>query len=222
MNMLNVFRKKPEPILRHTPVKMHTCSSLLLCNYITCQVDGVLDSLVIQGEASEMDKALAWQHINEEFYDLSANKQATYELTLCAELEALNYKIIVIQNTTDILKQYRVDELVDILHKMGFRFPFNHNDEAQYHKDLKRVLSRAKSLIVEYNDKAAQLEKISGTRKDNGPIDRTYYDKVLAVLSKFNGYEIDEKRITVSRYISILNVYITHCEQLNAQSHARR
>lgn len=200
-------------------MKLHTsCTTLLLSDYIICQVDKDLSPLIIEGEPTEQELKDAWQVITHEFFDLSESKQNNYELTLCAEMEALNYKIIAIQQSVEVLRKYRCDELVALLQKLGYRFPFNANKEDEYLKDLGRVLSRAKTLVLQYNDKKAQLDNIS---KEKAPgeteVSRSYYDKILAILSKHSGYHVDESKTTVSRYAAILNMYIAYCEQLNAQ-----
>lgn len=221
MNIASILRKKKEiPVV---PVKLHTsCDTLLLADYIKCQIDNNLDALVIEGNPTEAEKLRAWTYITEQYYDLSADKQANYELKLCAEIESLNFKIVAIQEAVEIMRKYRNADLVDMLHKLGFRFPFNHKNEKEYEKDLQRVLSRAKTFVVEVNDRTAQLEKLNEGKAPGQTVTRAYYDNALATLSKFNSYEINENNITVSRYIAILNVYVAHCEHLNTQAHARR
>lgn len=199
-------------------MKLHTsCSTLLLSDFITCQIDKDLSVLTIEGEPTPNDLKAAWFSISQEFFDLSENKQANYELTLVAEIEVINFKIITIQQCVEILEKYECKELIDILQSFGYLFPFDSDEKETYQNDLKKVLILAKALILQLNDKQAQLDIIN---KSNGPAvetTRQYYDKTLSVLSKFMAHQIDETKITVARYAAILNLYISHYEHLNAQ-----
>lgn len=198
-------------------MKLHTsCSTLPLSVYIRCQIYGDLTGLIIEGDPTATQLQETWKAVCQEFFDLSEDKQADYELTLLKQIEELNIRIITTQQCVEILQKYRCDELVEILQKMGYRFPFNLDNEKQYLGDLKRVLSRAKALVIELNEKQGQLAIINKTKGSSAEVTIKYYDKVLAILSQFMKYNVDENIITVSRYAAILNMYIAHCQRLNA------
>jgi hypothetical protein len=197
-------------------MKLHTsCDTLLLSDFITCQCDKVLDSLVIEGTPTEEEKQAAWELITQEYYSQSNQKTNSMQIELCADIDKIKYKLIVIQECIDVLSRYRIDDLVQILHKHGYRLPFNHNDPESYFKDLKTVADRSKSLLVLLNDKVAQLGILENAESGQEPISRKYYNHTLAILSKFGGYAIEEGKITVGRYIGIVNHYVEYCEALN-------
>lgn len=197
-------------------MKVHnSCTTLPLAIYIRCQLGGDLKELTIEGEPTTEELKTAWQAITQEFFDLSEDKQANYELGLLTQIEILNIKIITIQQSVEILKKYRCDELVDILHKLGYRFPFNIDNEKEYLNDLKRVIDRAKILVIQLKDKQAELAVIAKNKDSSEKVGAKYYDKILSILSQYMKHHIDEYKTTVSRYAAMLNMYIAHNEQLN-------
>ncbi len=198
-------------------MKIHTsCSTLLLSDYIACQVSGDLTRLIIEGMPTPEQLQQAWQQICQEFFDLSEDKQASFELTLLKDIETLNLKIIIIQQSVELLQGYEIPQLIEILRKMGFNFPFDSDNETKYLADLKRVLSRAKVFVLELNEKQSQLALISKSKESSQEVSIKYYDKILAILSQHMKYNIDETKITVGRYAAALNLYIAHCERLNS------
>jgi hypothetical protein len=200
-------------------MKLHdSCSTLLLSAYIQCQVTGDLSSLIIEGEPTKEQLQDAWRNICREFFDLSEDKQVSYEVNLLAQIEELNIKIITIQQIVEVLQGYEIPQLIEILRSFGYNFPFNCDNEEQYLADLKRVLNRAKKLVIELNEKQSQLNTIQKSKEPSQEVTIKYYDKILAILSQHMKYHMDENVITVSRYAAALNLYIAHCERLNAST----
>lgn len=190
---------------------------LPLIRFIRCMCDDDYSPLIIEGEASSDQLLEMWQQIYEEYLDMTGAHRNNYALTLTAEINELFFRHVSIVEGVNILRKHRFDDLVAMMHKSGYRFPFNPLDPAKYQQDLDRVINRAKTLLVDIENKQAQLKALR--KGDDGEkISRLYFDKLLAMLSKFQGYRIDKEVTTVSEYVSILNLYIQHCDQLKAQN----
>jgi hypothetical protein len=157
--------------------------------------------------------------IYDEYLDLTSKNGGNEFLFLLNEYEALFYKHTVVEKSVEILKWYHNDELVKILRKHGYNFPFNHEDTERYLKDLDRVMTRSKKLLLDMKVRKEQLDAIQQANA-GAKIDRNYFDTILVTLSKFSQYHIDEEKTTVGRYVNLLNLYITNCRQLTAKANA--
>jgi hypothetical protein len=178
--------------------------------------DSDYTALVIEGSAEADHLAEAWQKIHQEYIALLGNSQDNYLLTLMMEVNRLYFRHLSITEAVKLLRAHRFDELVMMLKKEGFNYPFNPNDPEEYRKDLNKVTNRAKSLLVELEQKKKQLELLQ-QNQSTGKIDREYFDKILITLSQHMGFKLEKDKTTVTEYIYTLKDYISHCERLKAK-----
>jgi len=176
--------------------------------------DNDLKQLVIEGEHTEDELSEGWQVVYQEYIDLSGTTATDYQSALTAEITLLFFKHTTITEAVELSRKYRFDEIIELLHKEGYNFPFNHNDPEAYHKDLDRVLNRAKSLLIQREQKEAQLAKMQEGKKDE-KITRIYFDNQLNALSIHYKHHINEHEITVSRFVGLLNQFYNDCEKLD-------
>jgi len=191
-----------------------TCSDLPLIRFIRCVCDSDLKQLVIEGEVSPEELIDGWQSIYQEYIELSGAAGNDYQLKLTAEISQLFIKYTTITEAVELSRKYRYDDIIKMLKSEGYNFQFNHNDPESYHKDLDRVLSRAKSLLVQKEQKEGQLAKMQEGQKGE-KITRAYFDNRLNALSIHYKHHINEHEITVSRYVGLLNQYYKDCEKLD-------
>lgn len=195
-----------------------TCSDLPLIRFIRCICDNDLQQLVIEGEATEDELVDGWQVLYQEYIELSGNTATDYQATLTSEIAQLFYKYTSITEAVELSRKYRYDEIILMLKKEGYNFQFNHNDPVSYHKDLDRVLNRAKSLLVQKEQKEAQLAKLQEGQQGE-KISRIHFDNRLNALSIHYKHHINEHDISVGRYVGLLNQYFKDCEKVD--QHAR-
>lgn len=174
-------------------------------------VDGDLTALVKEGESDDVSLHAHWVIINQQYVDLAGDTLNKAAISLELEVEALAHRITSIYEALEILRTYRVDELVELLQKEGYRFQFNSDDLVSYYKDLSRVSTRAKTLIVELETKTAQLARQHDS-KGGEKIARDHFESWLVVLSKFMGHNLNPDELTVARYATIMKHYNSHCE----------
>lgn len=198
-------------------LKLYTaCYDLPMSEFIRCMCDSDYTALVIEGSAEADHLAEAWQKIHQEYIALLGNSQDNYLLTLMMEVNRLYFRHLSITEAVKLLRAHRFDELVMMLKKEGFNYPFNPNDPEEYRKDLNKVTNRAKSLLVELEQKKKQLELLQ-QNQSTGKIDREYFDKILITLSQHMGFKLEKDKTTVTEYIYTLKDYISHCERLKAK-----
>lgn len=189
------------------------CNEFPLSRFITCLCDNDYSVMLIDGEATEEELQQAWAKIYDEYLDLTSKNNNNEFLFLWNEYESLFYKHTVIEQCVELLKWWHDENLVGILKQHGYNFPFNPEDTERYWKDLERVVTRSKKLLLDMKVRKEQLDAIQSA-SSGAKIDRNYFDTILVVLSKFSQYHIDEEKTTVGRYVNMLNLYITHCRQL--------
>lgn len=195
----------------------NSCYDLPLSRFIKCICDEDYLALIIEGEATPEALSEVWAKIYQEYIDLMGNTSNDYMLTLMMEVNRLYFRHESIVRAVELLRSYRFDELVSMLKKEGFNLQFNPNDADAYGNDLKKVTTRAKSLLVEMEQKKSQLDLLKQT-KGSGSVTREFFDKILVTLSKFMGFKINKDKTTVTEYIYTLKDYINHCKALESKN----
>lgn len=199
-------------------MKLHiSCETLPMNSFISCLIDKDYSQLVIDGNPTDEELHNAWNEIYQQYANIVGEGQQNYTLVLAGEIERLSYKIKVIEDSVNILRLYKFDELVDILHEHGFNFPFDIEDEAKYRTDLDRVLNRLKPIISGYEQRIREFENIQKSN-DTEPVNRTYFNSVLSSLSKFIGGLILPENITIGYFATTLNLYLKYVESINQKT----
>lgn len=188
--------------LSREPVSIYdSCQDIPLYNFIKIVCESDLKWLTISGKPTDQELGEAWDKIFSEYNEISDSQQGNYLIGLLREYYAIKGKIEIIQAIVDVLAKGRNDQLVDALHKAGYRFPFNANDPAAYRKDLERTVSQAKTMVIRFQQLHDDLEKMQNESGKTNPSD---YDMILSELSKYQGYRLDPKQITVSEFCAIV------------------
>jgi hypothetical protein len=176
------------------------CAELPLDNFIKIASSGDLKHLVVFGFPTKAQLVLAWDAILSEYLVLSNSPQQNFMLTCMKEITTLSNKIEIIQALVDHLALHYHEGMVINLKLLGFRFKYNPENKEQYHKDLQLTVTQSKSLLIRLEQKKKDLNllrsKESGSDAD--------YDSVLTELSKFQGYRLNPKDVTVSEFLAIL------------------
>lgn len=184
-----------------------SCDQLPLDKFINCYVDGDLSSLIIHGEYSPEQLSDQWEDILLEYVELSASAESLYSIRIQSEINLLHDKVTRVQEVIFMLSPAmflllggRENELVDILRYYGFKQTIN------FKSDYTRVLTaidtrlapfktRLESRINEYTDYLKAQTTGKPTRK--------VFDTNLVRMSRFQGYAVRAKEITVSEYLMI-------------------
>lgn len=121
-------------------------------------------------------------------------------LTNACETELLKIKFSMITSLVDALSVMHDPELVDMLKELGYRFPFDPSDSIKYHKDLSRVLTLAKSIIVQIRNKEAEARSKSPAETSTAePTVDDWQDSIVAIREDVK-YHVKPEEITVYEY----------------------
>ena len=141
-----------------------------------------------------------WAEINLEYTELMDNGSMKSLLTNTAEIELLKMKFNLVTSLVETLTVTYVPELVDMLKEMGYNFQFDPKDPVRYHKDLSRVVTQSKNLVVQIRIKEAESRTLAPKEGTTGEASRDDWEDSLISLSDDAGYPLDPETMTVYQY----------------------
>lgn len=190
-------------------------STLPWAKFLDVYCEGKLHSLIISGKPSPVQLIEAWENILSDYVSIIGTSESQYLMALQRQIGVLETKIACVDTCLLLLSQQwqtlgkRNDKAVQELGRMGYRFPFNDNDAASFERDLKAVHTRSKTLLVELETKQKDLQRVN--KSVNGKIkERADFDAELMTLSRYQGYNINEEVITVTKYANIYKSFVQY------------
>ena len=194
----------------------NSCNTLTLSKFITCVCDDDYSVLVEDGSYTNEKITEAWQQVYTEYVTLTENTATIQAMALVDEINYWNLQHKVIVESVNLLKVWRSEELITILKEKGYLFEYSATDLDAYQKDLERVLTRSKTILVQQAERERELATLS---KDNEgkKSTRADFDSNIIVMSKFMGVMINDNETTVARYAAILNLYYKNLDHLNSK-----
>lgn len=164
------------------------------------------------GEGSVEEREAAWDGIYKEYIQESTGKTGNPVKDIADKIEKKFVQFQVIEACVKVLRTYLSPDLVVVLRQNGYTF-HETEDMPKRHEQLDKIMARAKKLLIDVENGKHQLDGMK--RSERGEkVDRQYYNRCLSIFSKFQGGHIDERQITVGRYISIGNLYLEHLDAL--------
>lgn len=194
-----------------------SCSQLPLDIFIDCLIDGNLNRLVIIGQTDGPRLALAWGNIYYEYIDQSQSPESQYIYKLQTDVTLLNDEIQNVETCLLYLSPEfidlcngRHDELIDLLKYYGYKQTIDITTD--YSKVLIGIQNQLAPKKMRRDTKQKELnDYIEAKSKDK--INRGYFDNILIKLSRFQGYHVRAKDITVSEFNILLKDYVKSFER---------
>lgn len=180
-----------------------TCAELPLDNFIEITITGDLQPLIVEGNPTTEQLQTAWSEIFMEYSDLAPNVDQTYLLNLTRDIKVIEGKLQIIQSIVNVLSETYLEKPIEILREFGFYFEYTPETLEQ---DLLNTVTQARSLLVAKQVKEGEYAKYNEDNKGK-QVTRNDYENILAALSAFQGYNLDSKVLTVSRFVAIFNRY---------------
>lgn len=176
--MLTLLRKKAKPIV-------YTCASLPMAKFVKCLVSAQYE--LVGGEK-------AWKTIFNEYLTLSGDQSISQLLILLKSIAILSYRIELIEVLVNQMQITPNQDFADQLRKLGFRFQYSDNLEA----DLKATVNQARGLLLKLQQDQKELEDLR--KKDGGVATEQDYEMQYSAIEQFKGVAIDPDTYTVARY----------------------
>jgi hypothetical protein len=197
------LKKRWKEIFRfQQPTLYNTIHSLPLNIFIACICDADFSGLVIKGKPKPELLAKAWDEILDEYLFSVSDTKDKYLMNLTRDIYLLQYDITRVAAIQKYLFYRYKKEFVDELILMGVvtsQVPEDTDKLIAWFNQITGCLKRWINLLEQ---KKAELKK--NQPEGAGAMDRKYFNDTLTNLSRFVGYHLSEKELTVGRYISVL------------------
>lgn len=179
------------------------CSSTPLDVFIDALVNKNLGRLVIYGKATQKQINDAWELLFTEYCEISGSPQYQRLVNLTREIGGLQSKLLSIRLCVKVLG-YRYSAMaVSTLKRFGYNYKFNPLDAEGYVRDLKAVMTKSRSVEIALDQSLAEYEKLL-KESDGKSLTEEGFQRVLIELSKFMGFRVNAKEVTVSEYIAMI------------------
>lgn len=209
LTFLNSFQKKQQLQQVFIPCELYrTCSQLPMDKFITCFVDKDLSVLIISGTPTEKELQQSWFNIQEEYGELIKNEELNHTNDIIKEIAVLQNKIFRISLCAEALQYVYCHDLVEELREQHIPFEFNPDMPEEYLNDIRKTVDRTRGLNLKLKLKQQELEDWYAQHASHKEeVSREQFDAVLATLTEFNGFLVDESKITVAMYARLFNHY---------------
>jgi len=209
LNGTTAPQSKPEPTVLGTPNLYRKINKIPFDKFEDCYVDNDLSSLIISGTPTQQELQECWDVMHEDYiYAIGDSEQKLY-LRLYKEVSELTTRIHLIRRIIEVLYNYRVKKMEDILNKeLKSSFKFDSSKPEEYDKLLQKAYSKSKSLIIQYDLKNIQLKAIEKGQEKNGgqKPTREYFSGIINVMRIVHKCPIDKKVITAFEYIDLVRL----------------
>lgn len=174
--------------------------------------------LLVKKGRGKKDKAVAiWNNIVQEYNDLTENESQKHAVQLLKFVSLMDLKIRAINHCLYSLKLNFNQDLADMVSYFGIRSKITRLNRFDA---IKKAESELKRMISSLEEKRSELENIQ--KKNNKESGNSGFQSVLIDLSKFQGYRLDAKDITVFEFCLLLNKFKEHIKNLNKKSNGKQ
>lgn len=138
----------------------------------------------------------AWETIFNEYLALSGDDSITQLLSLLKSIAILTNRLALIEIIVNQMAVKPIPELAEQLRKLGFRFQYGDNLEA----DLKATVNQARTLLLKLQQDQKELEDLR--KSDGKAATEQDYEMQYSAIEQFKGVSIDPEIYTVARYVA--------------------
>jgi hypothetical protein len=177
--------------------------------------------MVYEGHVSEELLKQSWAQILNEYLDQTFSDEDRHLIQLISSANLLEFNITKAQAIQRYLVFRYDEEMISILRKMGAAdgpYPKNGTEFAKIQWS-KRVTAKVKKWQHTLKELSNEIKKLQPSDGENiSKVSRKYFDDILTRLSQHYHYHVDEEKVTVSRYLSMLNDYKEYLTALKKQA----
>lgn len=194
----------------------HQTTETLIYNDFLLIINGKKETshLIIEGNPAPEDLALAWQNIQEQYSDCIRTEKSKSLLDLCKKILRNEWQIRTVDDCIFILRKGWNKLPAELLRDLGYPYIENLPNWDEYLAQVNMVDMEAKFLVVLQNQLNNEYKRMSGGEESAITRSMDDYDKELAIISKYIGFDVDKYKITTAKFCSYLNIYLDHIETL--------
>ena len=180
-----------------------TCETLMLYDFKQAYCNNKLDAL---GTGTDEELQQIWNEILFEYSSLFTNQNTDRIFELTKRITLMQADITYIDGAVIVLLSEHDKEIVEGLRNLGYPLIDGYKE-----KDLDRIISLSKSLIFDMEDMVAEYELLTKVKEGKKQTENDF-NQTVSILSKFQGYQINQRKTSVSEYCSIFNIYLKSTE----------
>lgn len=184
-----------------------SCSELPLKKFIRIILSGDVSHLRKSGWAKNDVLEAAWLTIFIEYLDLTKDPRQAQLLAIMREITVSNTRAVLVYHICRQLSINPHPSLAEQLRRMGFRYDYDLNDRIKRKRAIDATIAQVRLLSHQVEQRKKDLEHLQKSGKEVTEAD---YEKLLTELSKFQGYRLDSRLVTVSEFASIVKRYKDH------------
>lgn len=191
-----------------------SCKTIRLGAFLRAYCNNDLSVLIIEGNPTPEQLKDAWDEILFEWSGLIRNGDSAYMLGLNKRVALLKFDITYVENAIAILRVRFDQDIVNYLvTELGFHGIYNPEDEVAYNRQLDRVISLAKTKIVELKELEEEHERLNKTVEGKKQSEEDMMMTVSA-LSKYIGYRLDRDTVCADEFAAVFSLYLTESDHM--------
>lgn len=183
-------------------------------SFLDALCDDNLNSLIIEGKATQDQLTQAWLLILAEYYELRGDGiDGNEQWSLSRDIQKLNNHLHILDICVQFLLERYSASVADSLRKLGYSFRPTSFEPVDYIEMLNAVVQKSKLKYMQLQQMIKQLEKLMEEAGNEKP-KRESFEQAVIYFEEMQGatYNIDE--LTVSKYIMLEKKYNQKVEQL--------
>lgn len=189
---------------------MTIAEKIMLDTFMDCLCD---DNYTALGDTDE-ERAANWKALQEEYMQLIQDTASDQIQAYEDELFFWETQMVIIESAVNLLRVWRDENAINMLREKGYHYAFSDTDVEAYNKDLDRVLKRLAAVRTQQANRKHELSQITDSMPSKKPTRSDFMANIVAFSSSL-GYNIEETKTSVAKYVAIRNFYHLKLEQLN-------
>lgn len=194
-------------------------SKLTLDRFIRCACENDLQALFIDENDFVLTPEViaVWEPIHEAFLDGMKDKEGLYKIRLMGKINHLEFNYQLIQLCIKFLSQAYDKEVVEIMQRIVRVGDFNPENMDSYRNDCQVVLNRAQMLLIQIEEKRAELAVIHKDETPGQKTTRKQFTQLITAVSIYTKFHINAKEIMVDEFIEYYQSRVESILALEAQ-----
>jgi hypothetical protein len=198
-----------------------SCSKLLMPAFLDALCDDNLNSLLIEGKATNDQLTQAWLLILAEYYELRGDGiDGNEQWSLSRDIQKLNNHLYILDICVQFLLERYSASIADSVRKLGYTFRPTSFEPVDYIDQLNAVVQKSKLKFVQLQQLIIQLEDKMAEAGQEKP-KRESFEQAIIYFEEMQGAAYNIYELTVSKYIMLEKKYTQKVEQLK-KLHAKQ
>jgi hypothetical protein len=180
------------------------CDEIPLYNFLKGYLDKDFTGLLKSPGKLPEGYESVWDNIFLEYLDLSDDPELNSFRELSNKIITLSALLSTINSAIDLLSRKREASVISALSVHGFTVNTSGNAD-DYYISLEQIRSSIKGLQLDLLISQEQMKKLVKSH-DTVKINRKYFDKLIQLVSKYQGFQVNIRKITVTEFMATITL----------------